>query len=228
MTQLCLCVQVRYLLKDLMRDWSAEGAPERGQSYGWVTDALRRHLPSSGAASAAAPAAAADTSPAAASVSLDDAAEASAVGEATAPAGAVTAPAAAGTPKVDHGASQAHGRVTGSSTDECDTRHAEEPRAYVDGKAQQPARAGEPHNTPASNDSAAVPPGPASAAAQASPADDAAGGDAPRVLVPGCGLGRLVAECAALGYEAVGVEFSFYMLLALRCALFCTICMLCE
>ncbi len=38
-------------------------------------------------------------------------------------------------------------------------------------------------------------------------------GEAPRVLVPGCGLGRLVYELAKRGYDAQGNEFSYYMLL---------------
>ena len=39
------------------------------------------------------------------------------------------------------------------------------------------------------------------------------GGDArPRVLVPGAGLGRLVYDAASRGYEALGVEPSFFML----------------
>jgi carnosine N-methyltransferase len=38
-------------------------------------------------------------------------------------------------------------------------------------------------------------------------------GEAPRVLVPGCGLGRLVFELAKLGYDAQGNEFSYYMLM---------------
>ncbi|KXZ56943.1 hypothetical protein GPECTOR_1g850 [Gonium pectorale] len=36
----------------------------------------------------------------------------------------------------------------------------------------------------------------------------------PRVLIPGAGLGRLCVDVAALGYEAQGNEFSYYMLLA--------------
>lgn len=35
----------------------------------------------------------------------------------------------------------------------------------------------------------------------------------PLVLVPGCGLSRLVVEIASLGFEAQGNEFSYYMLL---------------
>ena len=35
----------------------------------------------------------------------------------------------------------------------------------------------------------------------------------PRVLVPGAGLGRLVLECAARGFETEGNEYSYYMLL---------------
>ena len=37
---------------------------------------------------------------------------------------------------------------------------------------------------------------------------------APRVLVPGCGLGRLCVELAALGFDVLGNEHSYYMLLA--------------
>lgn len=36
----------------------------------------------------------------------------------------------------------------------------------------------------------------------------------PRVLVPGAGLARLCLEVAALGYEAQGNEYSYFMLLA--------------
>jgi len=36
----------------------------------------------------------------------------------------------------------------------------------------------------------------------------------PRVLVPGCGLGRLPFELALAGYEAQGCEFSYFMLFA--------------
>ncbi|EFJ40541.1 hypothetical protein VOLCADRAFT_69374 [Volvox carteri f. nagariensis] len=36
----------------------------------------------------------------------------------------------------------------------------------------------------------------------------------PRVLIPGAGLARLCVEVAALGYEAQGNEFSYFMLLA--------------
>ena len=35
----------------------------------------------------------------------------------------------------------------------------------------------------------------------------------PRVLVPGCGLARLCVELARCGFEAVGNEFSYFMLL---------------
>jgi carnosine N-methyltransferase len=35
-----------------------------------------------------------------------------------------------------------------------------------------------------------------------------------RVLVPGCGLGRLCAELSSLGFETVGNEHSYYMLIA--------------
>ena len=36
--------QVQYVLKNLVRDWSAEGAPERSQSYGRILTQLQRHL----------------------------------------------------------------------------------------------------------------------------------------------------------------------------------------
>ena len=36
----------------------------------------------------------------------------------------------------------------------------------------------------------------------------------PRVLVPGCGVGRLCAELAGLGFEALGNEHSYYLLMA--------------
>ena len=32
------------MLKNLVRDWSAEGAPERSQSYGRILTQLQRHL----------------------------------------------------------------------------------------------------------------------------------------------------------------------------------------
>lgn len=35
----------------------------------------------------------------------------------------------------------------------------------------------------------------------------------PRILIPGCGLGRLVFDLACQGFEAIGNEFSYYMLL---------------
>eukprot|EP00892_Ulva_mutabilis_P011182 jgi/Ulvmu1/8436/UM043_0014.1 len=37
--------KVRYLLKNLMRDWSSEGAAERAQSYEWIVDKARQYLP---------------------------------------------------------------------------------------------------------------------------------------------------------------------------------------
>jgi hypothetical protein len=37
--------QVRYVLKNLSRDWSAEGAPERAQSYGRICAELARLFP---------------------------------------------------------------------------------------------------------------------------------------------------------------------------------------
>ena len=37
-------------------------------------------------------------------------------------------------------------------------------------------------------------------------------GEAPRVLAPGCGLGRLVFELARQGYDVQGNEFSYFML----------------
>jgi len=54
------------------------------------------------------------------------------------------------------------------------------------------------------------------ALAEALPVDVDVGspdGEAPRVLVPGCGLGRLVFELAKRGYDAQGNEFSYFMLL---------------
>lgn len=44
--------------------------------------------------------------------------------------------------------------------------------------------------------------------------DSAAAPKRPRVLVPGCGLGRLVFDAAMAGYSTVGVEFSYQMLFA--------------
>jgi hypothetical protein len=34
-------LQVRYVLKNLVRDWAAEGAPERQQSYGRILGELQ-------------------------------------------------------------------------------------------------------------------------------------------------------------------------------------------
>jgi carnosine N-methyltransferase len=36
---------VRYVLKNVARDWSAEGEPERRQSYGRITQELQRLFP---------------------------------------------------------------------------------------------------------------------------------------------------------------------------------------
>lgn len=38
---LCYALQVRYVLKNLVRDWSAEGALERQQSYGRILQELK-------------------------------------------------------------------------------------------------------------------------------------------------------------------------------------------
>lgn len=43
----------------------------------------------------------------------------------------------------------------------------------------------------------------------------------PRVMCPGCGLGRLPFELAAMGYEAQGNEFSYHMLLGSHFVLNC-------
>ena len=45
--------------------------------------------------------------------------------------------------------------------------------------------------------------------------------DPPRVLVPGCGLGRLCAELCSLGFHALGNEHSYYMLIASTYFLMC-------
>jgi carnosine N-methyltransferase len=37
-------LQARYVLKNLMRDWSAEGAEERAQSYGLIVAELRERF----------------------------------------------------------------------------------------------------------------------------------------------------------------------------------------
>ena len=37
-------MQVQYVLKNLVRDWSAEGAPERAQSYGRILKELQARL----------------------------------------------------------------------------------------------------------------------------------------------------------------------------------------
>ncbi|KAI8463769.1 MAG: N2227-like protein-domain-containing protein [Monoraphidium minutum] len=47
--------KVRYVLKNLARDWSAEGAAERAQSYGRICDELARLFPDRRSAAAAAP-----------------------------------------------------------------------------------------------------------------------------------------------------------------------------
>lgn len=44
------CLQVRYLLKNLMRDWSSEGTAERAQSYAWLVDKARQYVPAPAAA----------------------------------------------------------------------------------------------------------------------------------------------------------------------------------
>ena len=36
------------MLKNLMRDWSSEGAAERSQSYEWIVDKTRQYLPDPG------------------------------------------------------------------------------------------------------------------------------------------------------------------------------------
>lgn len=41
---LLLLLQVRYVLKNLVRDWSAEGALERQQSYGLLTEELKERF----------------------------------------------------------------------------------------------------------------------------------------------------------------------------------------
>ncbi|KAK9841240.1 hypothetical protein WJX74_002413 [Apatococcus lobatus] len=43
------CEKVRYVLKNMMRDWGAEGAAERSQSYGKVVAELKKRLLPSGA-----------------------------------------------------------------------------------------------------------------------------------------------------------------------------------
>jgi carnosine N-methyltransferase len=104
--------KVRYVLKNLVRDWSAEGAAERAQSYGPILSELRRVLA---------------------------------------------------------------GRLEGGAADAADAAGDADPE-----EEEEPP---------------------------------------PRVLVPGCGLGRLCAEVAGLGCEALGNEFSYYMLLASHFAL---------
>lgn len=46
------------------------------------------------------------------------------------------------------------------------------------------------------------------------PRDDEPEAPRPKVLIPGCGLGRLVFEAAMAGYEAEGTEISYHSLLA--------------
>jgi N2227-like protein len=41
----CECGQVKYVFKNLVRDWSEEGAAERAQSYGRMLTELRARLP---------------------------------------------------------------------------------------------------------------------------------------------------------------------------------------
>lgn len=38
-------LQTRYVLKNLMRDWSQEGGSERAESYGWILDSVTEHVP---------------------------------------------------------------------------------------------------------------------------------------------------------------------------------------
>ena len=40
-----VCGQVKYVFKNLVRDWSEEGAAERAQSYGRMLTELRARLP---------------------------------------------------------------------------------------------------------------------------------------------------------------------------------------
>lgn len=39
--------KVRYVLRNLSRDWSVDGAAERGESYGWLLFQIATHLPPS-------------------------------------------------------------------------------------------------------------------------------------------------------------------------------------
>jgi carnosine N-methyltransferase len=48
-------VQAQYVLKNLMRDWSPEGAAERQESYGWLLEAVSEHVPVPQGANAIAP-----------------------------------------------------------------------------------------------------------------------------------------------------------------------------
>ena len=41
-------VKVRTVLRQFVRDWADEGAPERGVQYGCLLDALERHVPKTG------------------------------------------------------------------------------------------------------------------------------------------------------------------------------------
>ena len=184
-------VQVRYVLKNLMRDWSAEGAAERAQSYGWIIDALRRHCPPAPAAP------------------LADA-------TATAPAGAAAAVAASG-----RGSADQDSRAQDVCADITNSAHVQQSTNGTNNGESSEQRAAE----PVEGDGAAQAHASARQSAgaqqhqQMSMQHSAAPQQrCPRVLVPGCGLGRLVVELAACGYEAVGNEFSLYMLLTLRCA----------
>ena len=183
-------LQVRYLLKDLTRDWSAEGAGERAQSYGWLADALGRHLPPRRDSRAAAHAA----TPADNGVT---AARSDAAGSTAHPEDSAAMCSSQDGPGLE--------APVAMETTPDSTSHAASGRER-DG---QDAGAAQPQALHGS-DACGGQGGKATGAAEEEPP--------PRVLVPGCGLGRLVVELAAAGYEAVGVEFSFYMLLALRCA----------
>ena len=140
--------KVRYVLKNLVRDWSEEGKSERDACYAHVIDALRESCPVHGVG-APAPIPNQDAMSGDASCG-DDASMATASNGGTAAAGPANATA-----------------------------------------------------------TSAMPPSSASAA----PEENVPRSNPPRVVVAGAGLGRLCCELAALGYEAQGNEYSYYMLL---------------
>lgn len=188
--------QVRYVLKNLARDWSAECAAERAQSYGRICAELARLFPDRRAPAHAPRRAAPPHAPWA---------------PRKAP-GPSHAPAAPGGCLPRHGSAQAskhplhcargarpqalaasiiHAGVCIGSID----------RITLVFCSNAPPGLGRRNHSP-------KPASPRPSTARHSLPSP------PRVLIPGAGLARLMVEVAALGLEAQGNEFSYYMLLA--------------